>query len=204
MRCSEGAASRGRPFRCAVVASLVMATLASASAQAHVAPPPSEVPMATLASAVAACLNPVTCVPPFDNLGIPSVPPPAAPPGGATTPDHHPPSLTCDRRDYVTNMRSTYLATDEIPAIVDATPAEAVARYVLRPSLPPGLDAADWALHQSTARPTQAYLVTRAPSDAARILGVIGLERVNTSWRAYFLSACGEYLYPGSLTARES
>jgi hypothetical protein len=162
-----------------------------------------DVPKLTLPPASAACLNPLTCVPPFDNLGIPRVPAPVAQAGGATRPYYRPPPLNCDPRDYITHLRSLYLASDDIPAIVNATPADAVRGYLLSPALPPGPAGADWALHQPSAKPDQVYFVTRSPLNQSRILGVMGIERINTSWEVYFLTACGEYLYPGSLIVDE-
>lgn len=144
------------------------------------------------------CLSPVTCTSPFDDLGVPRVPPPSTSPGGATTLVSRPPSLQCDPRDYITTLRSLAVARTDPPPLVNETPVAAIIRYLPRPSLPPGLSAADWALHETSASPDRVYYVTR-DATKTRILGVIGVARANGSWEVYHLAACGEYLYPGSL-----
>jgi hypothetical protein len=159
---------------------------------------PRELGEPPLPSSTNLCLSPVTCVSPFDNLGTPNVPASATSPGGATTLLSRPPELNCDRRDYITTLKSLSVARTDAPPVVNETPLAAIVRYLPRPTLPPGLSAADWVVHQRSATAEHAYYVTR-DATKARILGVIGLERRNGSWEVYYLTACGEYLYPGSL-----
>lgn len=152
------------------------------------------------------CLNPVTCVPPYDNVGTPD---PAGyddnGPDGTTQTFRN--TLQCYDRDMITTLKSTYTnVPDSVPV---ETAQAAVAKYLSRATLPTGLSATDWSqvnLQRTdlTLFRTQSSGLEGPDFGRQRLLGEMLLSRVNRSWRVLTFSACGEYLYPGSVTIDEA
>lgn len=140
------------------------------------------------------------CLPEFDN----NRPPGPLGNDSGTVGGREPalaPALHCQSQDYITNLRSLYVVTPStVPG--NPTPEIAVEKYLGRPTLPPGLQASDWVRLASSVT-NQVYFVTLSPSDRSRTLGVMSVALDSDSWFVSHLSACGEYLYPGSLLINE-
>lgn len=142
------------------------------------------------------CLNPVTCVAPHDAVG--TTEPLGSDRGIASDSAHRVVKPDCDYRDRLMAIRSSYLGNTGT-RIANATPAQAIARYFTRRTLPAGLVSADWAELDGTLLYDSVTYVTRRANAPSVILGVISLQRYYASWRVNWMMACGEYLYPGSL-----
>jgi hypothetical protein len=144
----------------------------------------------------ALCLNPITCVPPHDNVGTPEplgndvemkeerVPGPVV-------------SADCRTGDRMLAVVADHLAGVRA-AIVNETPEQAVGRFLLLPTLPPGLSSSSWTAY-GPATADRATYVTRRAAAPQDILGVMRLERLDGSWMVTMFEACSEYLYPVDL-----
>lgn len=144
------------------------------------------------------CFNPVTCVPPHDNVGVPE------PLGTDTnlpsdTPNLPAGGLACPIDDLVSNSRSDYAIGGSIVQVRNETPEQAIAHYFRSATVPAGLLAAEWNVSDVSGLSATATVLERLSAyDRPRILGRMGIEYFENSWHVVWMRACGEYLYPGS------